>query len=147
MKKHFLLIVGLFLSIATLCTAQVTEESKAMKLGTNNALVIEVDDANRKVAEKVWKDMMKKYRGKTKKKRKESQWTTEKVRLSTMTGQESANLYAQIEEAENVVSFSLWVPNGEEYVSADSHPEAYACLLYTSPSPRDATLSRMPSSA
>ena len=26
-------------------------------------------------------------------------------------------------------------------------PEAYGCLLYTSPSPRDATLSRMPSSA
>ena len=26
-------------------------------------------------------------------------------------------------------------------------PEAYLCLLYTSPSPRDATLSRMPSSA
>ena len=25
--------------------------------------------------------------------------------------------------------------------------DAYACLLYTSPSPRDATLSRMPSSA
>ena len=25
--------------------------------------------------------------------------------------------------------------------------EAYGCLLYTSPSPRDATLSRMPSSA
>ena len=25
--------------------------------------------------------------------------------------------------------------------------EGYACLLYTSPSPRDATLSRMPSSA
>ena len=26
-------------------------------------------------------------------------------------------------------------------------PRAWACLLYTSPSPRDATLSRMPSSA
>ena len=26
-------------------------------------------------------------------------------------------------------------------------PKAYGCLLYTSPSPRDATLSRMPSSA
>ena len=25
--------------------------------------------------------------------------------------------------------------------------ESYSCLLYTSPSPRDATLSRMPSSA
>ena len=26
-------------------------------------------------------------------------------------------------------------------------PDVWACLLYTSPSPRDATLSRMPSSA
>ena len=29
----------------------------------------------------------------------------------------------------------------------NDHVEAYSCLLYTSPSPRDATLSRMPSSA
>ena len=29
----------------------------------------------------------------------------------------------------------------------DGSPESNACLLYTSPSPRDATLSRMPSSA
>ena len=27
------------------------------------------------------------------------------------------------------------------------HPKAYVCLLYTSPSPRDGLLSRMPSSA
>ena len=29
----------------------------------------------------------------------------------------------------------------------NSHPRLKICLLYTSPSPRDATLSRMPSSA
>ena len=29
----------------------------------------------------------------------------------------------------------------------DKNPESNSCLLYTSPSPRDATLSRMPSSA
>ena len=33
----------------------------------------------------------------------------------------------------------------EKFVLHDGPP--YACLLYTSPSPRDATLSRMPSSA
>ena len=32
-------------------------------------------------------------------------------------------------------------------VNFDDANEAYTCLLYTSPSPRDATLSRMPSSA
>ena len=34
----------------------------------------------------------------------------------------------------------------KEFVSG-KHPTAKGCLLYTSPSPRDATLSRMPSSA
>ena len=34
----------------------------------------------------------------------------------------------------------------EKYDKSPS-PELYNCLLYTSPSPRDATLSRMPSSA
>ena len=29
----------------------------------------------------------------------------------------------------------------------DTHTHTHTCLLYTSPSPRDATLSRMPSSA
>ena len=45
-------------------------------------------------------------------------------------------------------------PYGREIASTItySHPEwwaskGYVCLLYTSPSPRDATLSRMPSSA
>ena len=33
------------------------------------------------------------------------------------------------------------------YKMMDYQPKNYACLLYTSPSPRDATLSRMPSSA
>ena len=32
-------------------------------------------------------------------------------------------------------------------ISSSDLPDWYSCLLYTSPSPRDATLSRMPSSA
>ena len=34
-----------------------------------------------------------------------------------------------------------------EYLGRDSKDMKYRCLLYTSPSPRDATLTRMPSSA
>ena len=36
---------------------------------------------------------------------------------------------------------------GEALVADDNFSARYDCLLYTSPSPRDATLSRMPSSA
>lgn len=126
MKKYILLIIGLFLFNMTNSFAQVTEEEKSMQLGTHNALVIEVDNASKKIAEQEWKEIMKKYRGRTKKKRKEEQWTTDKLRFATITGQESGKVYAQIEESEeNVVALSLWVPNGEGYVSSTDSPEAY----------------------
>ena len=35
----------------------------------------------------------------------------------------------------------------QEFVKRDPQPEYYGCLLYTSPSPRDLSTSRMPSSA
>ena len=40
-------------------------------------------------------------------------------------------------------------PYSDKFMLAGGHnaPSTYACLLYTSPSPRDATLSRMPASA
>ena len=39
------------------------------------------------------------------------------------------------------------LPSALNFFEKTSHRMAYTCLLYTSPSPRDATLSRMPSSA
>ena len=38
-------------------------------------------------------------------------------------------------------------PDGREYAFVGARNGVSICLLYTSPSPRDATLSRMPSSA
>ena len=54
-----------------------------------------------------------------------------------------------------VLDGDQWVINGEKfYISGAGDPRCKimivmvkTCLLYTSPSPRDATLSRMPSSA
>ena len=44
----------------------------------------------------------------------------------------------------NVIS---WASAGQKGFKGSRKSTPYACLLYTSPSPRDATLSRMPSSA
>ena len=125
MKRRMHLVLLFSLSIFVANFAQVTEESKSMKLGDHNALVIKVDNATEKIAESVWKDMIKKYRGKTKKKRKEEQMTIEKVRLSAITGQESGTIYSQIEEEEGSIQLSLWVPGAEEYLSSSSNIEAY----------------------
>ena len=46
------------------------------------------------------------------------------------------------EQAVPAVSFKIWFTQHLEYIAIHT-----ACLLYTSPSPRDGLLSRMPSSA
>ena len=46
------------------------------------------------------------------------------------------------------VNLRLWTPQNDAHNAADQTLiAAYTCLLYTSPSPRDRTRSRMPSSA
>ena len=49
----------------------------------------------------------------------------------------------EVEEVENPAE-KLKAFSVAKVLTAEKHPD---CLLYTSPSPRDATLSRMPSSA
>ena len=48
----------------------------------------------------------------------------------------------------NVTGYNYLVVDGEQKIAVrGSHNETIGCLLYTSPSPRDGLLSRMPSSA
>ena len=45
-------------------------------------------------------------------------------------------------------TLKVWdVETGECVATLEGHSESVRCLLYTSPSPRDGLLSRMPSSA
>ena len=57
---------------------------------------------------------------------------------------ESAEAQAKIIAASNELMSSDFA---KENLKGSVHLDVYICLLYTSPSPRDATLSRMPSSA
>ena len=79
--------------------------------------------------------------------------TTEEVTVAAL---DQANLDLDIDQQEvlSVAEFDIALAAPEvEVLSADlgeelvTELEAITCLLYTSPSPRDATLSRMPSSA
>ena len=60
---------------------------------------------------------------------------------------EDAQMLAFLDIGPIVAGHTLLIPKGH-YASIMDVPEAVsACLLYTSPSPRDRTRSRMPSSA
>ena len=53
--------------------------------------------------------------------------------------------FSTVVKTDAVYSINNLIANGAEVTDFNIH--CYNCLLYTSPSPRDATLSRMPSSA
>ena len=71
---------------------------------------------------------------------------------SVTTGPDGLYEFENLPPADYVVQVtppSVFVPTPVQTVANDDDSEADSniCLLYTSPSPRDATLSRMPSSA
>ena len=59
---------------------------------------------------------------------------------------DSNHAYARVEDVRSKL-LRLMNARTQKKASADSLHQWTVCLLYTSPSPRDATLSRMPSSA
>ena len=124
MKKGLQLIILFLISTVTLSLAQVSEEEKAMSMGINNAIIVEIPETNEKMAEKVWKDFMKEY-GKTKRNRKSDEWTTEDASISAFNDSEPVNIYAQIQGGDDYVELAMWVPLTEGFLSSSSHPEAY----------------------
>ena len=54
---------------------------------------------------------------------------------------------SSLKKGETLIDTALTLNAMQPDLLVVRHPQSGACLLYTSPSPRDATLSRMPSSA
>ena len=59
----------------------------------------------------------------------------------------NGNIQGSAIDIGNAFFDDAWITPTSGFISADTAVLLIACLLYTSPSPRDATLSRMPSSA
>ena len=66
-----------------------------------------------------------------------------KISQSTSQTRKKLQNFLNADSASEIV----FTRNATHSLNQVAHGMAWACLLYTSPSPRDATLSRMPSSA
>ena len=74
----------------------------------------------------------------------EDGWSTDHAFL----GREVARSTSETEESRGTIYGFLPATADDPYVAEDGKPAPlFNCLLYTSPSPRDGLLSRMPSSA
>lgn len=115
-----------FLFLANSISAQVREQTRAMSLGNESALVIRMPDVDAKLVEEVWQNYLKDaYRGKTKWNRKEKEWFTDDVSITAIGGSNTVDLYTVIEQTGNDVELAMWCDLGGVFLSSASHRDRY----------------------
>lgn len=102
----------------------VAQEDIATAKGISNSLSTEVENVSRKDTEKIWKNLIKKYDGKTKK-GKNNSWYTEKVSAPQIGESGTVKMYMKIDEKDRVATTTFLVSKDGEYINhADNPSEA-----------------------
>lgn len=105
--------------------ANIAEVKETMKLGHFNALVVELPDANKKVAIRVWKTFIKAYGSKAKKVRRTKEYLSKDVVISGVNQEEKMEVYAKVKEISNGAELLVWFSMGESFVSSDEFPNDF----------------------
>jgi len=112
---HTALFIGL-LTFGTTAQA-VFEESKNMSLGNQNALYVDVEGADKKIAEEAMEELIKEY-GKWKKNRKAKEYYAEGISISPIAGRDPLDVYFKFDEMGNQTRAYMWIFDGEGFLNS-----------------------------
>jgi len=90
--------------------------------GISNSLSIDVENVSRKDAEKVWKNLIKRYDGKTKK-GKNNEWYTEKVNVPNLGSEGSIKMFMTINEKDRKAKTTFLVSKDGEFINFSNNPD------------------------
>jgi len=121
-KILFALSVAFLLSMLNNVHAQISTKDATMSLGSKSAFVVDLDGADKKMAEKKWKEVMKDY-GKVDRNRKAKEWSTMQARIPMIDGPSAVNMFLKLEEGKDMARAYVFVDNGEKFVD-DGDDEA-----------------------
>jgi hypothetical protein len=117
----YLLLAGSYM-----LRAQVTEQLKGMSQGAQNALAVEIPQADEKLVGEVWKNFMKdRYRAKLKWDRRTKEYFADDANIPGIGLGNTVDVYAVAEPRGSNVLFSVWFDLGGAYLSAQLHPDRY----------------------
>lgn len=123
--KKIILTLGVLFSL-NVVFAQISEQTRSMSLGTNNALVLEIPKSQEKFVNKLWKKYVENfYDSKTKWNRKTDEWLSDNASIVGLGGANTVDIYGvAVQQGENV-SMTMWVDLGGAFLSSSSHPDRY----------------------
>lgn len=104
---------------------QIIETEKAMNTGVNNALVLEIPNADDKIVEKVWKNYAKSFDAKVKKVKKSEDYITGSPKIAGFSQAGLSNIFVRFEQKGDNVQFMSWFEMRDQYLNSYSHPEEF----------------------
>ena len=115
-------ILFLTFSLPLLLSAQVIEERASMSEGVHNAFVIELEGAERKKAENVWKDYVGEM-GKTKRNRKTKEWVSESIIIPSIDSDYNVQLIGSFEDLRGNSRLHVWVKMDGNFINSEDYTE------------------------
>ena len=107
------------------------EESKvSLSVGSQNAYVIEVEGADKKMTERVWKDFVKDMDAKVKKNKKAKEFYSEKVRVNGVNNGTPIDLYMKVFERRGLVEIYVAGDRGDAFISSNDTPDDTEPMMY-----------------
>ncbi|MFK8009691.1 MAG: hypothetical protein AB8H03_25255 [Saprospiraceae bacterium] len=130
MRNLFLIIfMTCFATLGFSQMEEITESKETMKKGTFNAIVVELPNADDKVALKVWKSFIKGYGAKAKKVKKSKEYLASGAIIGGLNNSENVDVYAKVQEKGDDSELIVWIEMGEFYVSSGSFPSDYTAAV------------------
>jgi hypothetical protein len=120
--KTFLLCS--FMTLAFAASAQVREEVMTMpQVGAKNAYVINLPKCTPKLAEKIWREYLKKnYKGDASKMKKADELFTDNILIAGISsGNNPVDIYARMDASGDDTRAIIWVDLGGVYVNSAEH--------------------------
>lgn len=103
----------------------VMEKESAMSQGSKNGLSINLPKSNVKIAEQVWKEFTKSYKGSYKRDKKNDEYFTDNATVGTIGGANTVDLYMKFTEGNDNTTATLWIDLGGAYVSSQEFKDKY----------------------
>ena len=122
MKKIIYLLITIFTATGIISAQEVSEREMSMSLGKKVGFSIDIDGADDKITEDVWKKYIKDY-GKSKRNKKAKEYYAVGARVPMIAGASDVDLYIQFDERVGMTTANLWIDLGGSFVNFDEHPK------------------------
>ena len=123
--KYSIYIAVLLLTGAVRLQGQITGSTRSMNMGSQNALILEIPNADDKLVEKWWKQYMKDYDAKTKRVKGSDEELSDDADIPGIGAGNTVDVYSLTERSGNGVRQVVWFDLGGAFLSSQMHGDRY----------------------